>query len=44
LAEHECAPPYENLLNRSGEDPHGAPRAAADEQQLVADFFEGLSP
>jgi hypothetical protein len=35
------APPYENLPNRSGEDPHGAPRAAPAEQQLVSDFFEG---
>ncbi|HXS48140.1 MAG TPA: hypothetical protein VN756_11855 [Solirubrobacterales bacterium] len=34
-------PPYENLPNRSGEDPHGAPRAAAAEQQLVSDFFAG---
>jgi hypothetical protein len=34
-------PPYENLPNRSGEDPHGAPRAAAAEQQLVSDFFNG---
>ncbi len=34
-------PPYENLPNRTGEDPHSAPRAAAAEQQLVSDFFEG---
>jgi hypothetical protein len=34
-------PPYENLPNRSGQDPHGAPRAAAAEQQLVSDFFAG---
>ncbi len=34
-------PPYENLPNRSGEDPPGAPRAAPAEQQLVSDFFEG---
>ena len=34
-------PPYENLPNRSGEDPHGAPRAAPAEQQLVSDFFAG---
>jgi hypothetical protein len=34
-------PPWENLPNRSGEDPHGAPRAAAAEQQLVSDFFAG---
>lgn len=37
-------PPYENLPNRSGEDPHGAPRAAAAEQQLVSDFFAGAIP
>ncbi|MDX6590721.1 MAG: hypothetical protein QOI84_1995 [Solirubrobacterales bacterium] len=34
-------PPYENLPNRSGQDPHGAPRATPAEQQLVSDFFEG---
>jgi len=34
-------PLYENLPNRSGEDPHGAPRAATAEQQLVSDFFNG---
>ena len=34
-------PPYENLPNRGGEDPHGAPRATPAEQQLVSDFFEG---
>jgi hypothetical protein len=34
-------PPYENLPNRTGEDPHELPRAAAAEQQLVSDFFEG---
>jgi hypothetical protein len=34
-------PPYENLPNRTGEDPHGVPRAATAEQQLVSDFFEG---
>jgi hypothetical protein len=34
-------PPYENLPNRSGEDPHGLPRATPAEQQLVSDFFEG---
>jgi hypothetical protein len=37
-------PPYENLPNRSGEDPHGLPRATAAEQQLVSDFFEGAIP
>jgi hypothetical protein len=34
-------PPYENLPNRLGEDPHGAPRASKVEQQLVSDFFNG---
>jgi hypothetical protein len=34
-------PPYANLPNEAGQDPHGAPRAAAAEQQLVSDFFEG---
>jgi hypothetical protein len=34
-------PPYENLPNRSGKDPHGAPRATPAEQQLVSDFFDG---
>jgi hypothetical protein len=37
-------PPYENLPNRSGQDPHGAPHAAPAEQQLVSDFFEGAIP
>ena len=37
-------PPYENLPNRSGADPHGAPRATPAEQQLVSDFFEGAIP
>ncbi|HEX4467260.1 MAG TPA: hypothetical protein VH025_08725 [Solirubrobacteraceae bacterium] len=34
-------PPYENLPNESGEDPHGSPRAAPAEQQVVSDFFDG---
>jgi hypothetical protein len=34
-------PPFENLPNRSGEDPHGLPRATAAEQALVSDFFAG---
>jgi hypothetical protein len=34
-------PPYENLPNRTGEDPHGLPRATPAEQQLVSDFFDG---
>jgi hypothetical protein len=34
-------PPYENVPNRSGQDPHGAPRATPAEQQLVSDFFDG---
>jgi hypothetical protein len=33
-------PPIENLPNRSGTDPHGAPRAAAAEQQMVSDFLQ----
>jgi hypothetical protein len=34
-------PPFENLPNRVGEDPHGLPAAAPAEQQLVSDFLEG---
>ncbi len=34
-------PPFENLPNRVGEDPHGLPAAAPAEQQLISDFFEG---
>jgi hypothetical protein len=34
-------PPYENLPNRTGQDPHSAPREAPAEQQLVSDFFNG---
>jgi hypothetical protein len=34
-------PPYENLPDESGEDPHSDPRAAPAEQQLVSDFFNG---
>lgn len=37
-------PPYENVPNRSGADPHGAPRATPAEQQLVSDFFAGAIP
>ncbi len=37
-------PPHENLPNRSGEDPHGLPRATPAEQQLVSDFFGGSIP
>jgi hypothetical protein len=37
-------PPFENLPNRPGEDPHSAPRAAPAEQQLVSDFFNGAIP
>jgi hypothetical protein len=32
-------PPILNLPNRAGKDPHGAPRAAAAEQQMVSDFL-----
>jgi hypothetical protein len=34
-------PPYENVPNAGGQDPHEAPRNAPAEQQLVSDFFEG---
>jgi hypothetical protein len=34
-------PPFENLPNRTGEDPHELPRATVAEQQVVSDFFEG---
>jgi hypothetical protein len=34
-------PPFANLPNRTGEDPHELPRNAPAEQQLVSDFFEG---
>jgi hypothetical protein len=37
-------PPYENVPNRAGADPHGAPRATPAEQQLVSDFFDGAIP
>jgi hypothetical protein len=37
-------PPFTNLPNRSGEDPHGLPRATPAEQQLVSDFFGGTIP
>ena len=37
-------PPYENLPNRSGQDPHGLPRATPAEQQLVSNFFDGAIP
>jgi hypothetical protein len=37
-------PPWENLPNRTGADPHGLPRATAAEQQLVSDFFGGSIP
>jgi hypothetical protein len=33
-------PPIENLPNRSGEDPHGHPRAAPAEQEMVSDFLQ----
>ncbi len=37
-------PPYANLPNRTGEDPHSLPRATPAEQQLVSDFFGGSIP
>jgi hypothetical protein len=33
-------PPLTNTPDRSGQDPHGAPRAAVAEQQLVAGFLQ----
>jgi hypothetical protein len=32
-------PPVENQPNRSGEDPHGDPRVAPEEMQMVSDFL-----
>ena len=32
-------PPIENLPNRSGRDPHGDPRVAPGEMQMVSDFL-----
>jgi hypothetical protein len=38
-------PPYGNVPDVSGEDPHGAPRGVpGTEQKLVSDFFEGAIP
>jgi hypothetical protein len=37
-------PPFENLPNRSGQDPHGLPRSTPAEQQLVSDFLGGSIP
>ncbi len=37
-------PPLTDTPNFGGEDPHSAPRAAANEQQTVSDFFEGSIP
>jgi hypothetical protein len=37
-------PPWENLPDTSGEDPHEAPRNAKAEEKLVSDFFEGSIP
>ena len=38
-------PPIANLPNRSGQDPHGLPRADPKEQQMVSDFLrpDGVS-
>lgn len=33
-------PPLENVPNRAGEDPHGAPRGAPQAVQLMADFLK----
>jgi len=36
------APPWENVPNIRGEDPHGAPRGEpGTEEKLVSDFYEG---
>jgi hypothetical protein len=32
-------PPLENVPNRGGQDPHGAPRVAPAEEQLVSEFL-----
>lgn len=38
-------PPYENIPDILGEDPHGAPRGEpGTEQQLVSDFYGGAIP
>jgi hypothetical protein len=37
-------PPFENLPNRSGQDPHSLPRATPAEQQLISDFLGGAIP
>ena len=33
-------PPVANLPNRTGEDPHGDPRVAPEEMQMVSDFLQ----
>ncbi len=33
-------PPLGNVPNKSGKDPHGLPRAQAQEQQMVSDFLQ----
>ncbi len=38
-------PPYKNIPDTSGEDPHSAPRGAPKtEEKLVSDFYEGSIP
>jgi hypothetical protein len=37
-------PPFENLPNRSGQDPHSLPRSTPAEQQLISDFLGGAIP
>lgn len=32
-------PPVQNIANESGDDPHGLPRQAPAEQQMVSDFL-----
>jgi hypothetical protein len=33
-------PPVANLANETGEDPHGDPRVAPEEMQMVSDFLQ----
>ena len=33
-------PPFENIPNESGDDPHGLPRREPEERQMVSDFLQ----
>ena len=33
-------PPVGNIPNETGEDPHGDPRVAPEEMQMVSDFLQ----